>query len=578
MLNGAGIRALVSLDGQPLPAAALRALQLPETDDRIAAAAIDVAQPNAVSASRIGNAMTLLLGFLDEPETLISKLGLPNNSAVAEIARLALDRFGSDMPAVATGEWSLLDWHPERGLTLMSSAARRDSIFFARSGGLVAVAPSIHTLAQLDFVDRSIDEEGFLTAIGNYRLREARDRLTMLNGISRLPPSGSIVISATGERLGRPGPPEPVPRSRINIHDAVDAATALLRQTTTERLGRLGHAASLLSGGLDSTLIAWLLAQGRAPDARIDCLCSAAPPDSGLTDEISLARRVADHLHLPLHSVVPARETSPYAPAQWRFRQNHGLTFATSHYLYDALGEAAAALGHHALFDGLFGELTVTGMLPLATPGLRLRQLWRRINGRRDPWDQPTIPTFVRLAPHRHERLAELLTNTPDRGPAMRALSPKSDWTLPAGEIMRTGPATELLPGRVRFEYPFRDRRLWRLFSSFPAGFLEHRGVDRAPVRLMLAGHVPESIRLQAKGIGFSPDADLRLRDHAPAARARIAAFRKAGLDDWLDLDWLDETLATVATRERQDLIQSQSAQLTAMTAEFLLWWQEGGR
>lgn len=572
----AGIRALVSLDGAPLAPADLRALGLPQATGTIAVLASDIAQPQAVHAASDASGTTLLLGFFDEPDQLAARLGLSETGDPIQLARAALHRFGPDLPVAATGEWSLLHWTPGDGLTLMGSLARRDPVFFVRRGALVAVGPSVHALGRLGWVDRAICPEGFLSAVATFRLREAQADRTVLREVRRLPPGGSVHLHEHGESAYQAQRPAPPARFAGTIADAAEEAYALLGQVVSERLSRLAGAASLLSGGLDSALVAVLLSESRGGSAPLDFLCSAAPPGSGMADELALARSVGDHLGLPVHAVVPAAEASPYRPARWRFEQSGGLVHAVRHYLYDALAERAAAIGHRSLFDGMFGELTVTGQWPLATPRQRLAQLARRLRGRRDPWYLEAFPSFVRLSAHRAARLNERIAALDGGGELqIEPLPRRARWRFPPGESLRTGPATELLPGRLRSELIFRDQRLWRLFAGFPAAFLEHRGMDRALVRLMLAGRLPEAVRLQPKGIGISPDYDLRLMRHAPEARSRVALYRRAGLDDWLDLEWLDTELGRIAARGPADQFTAQSAQLTAMTAEFLLWWRE---
>jgi asparagine synthase (glutamine-hydrolysing) len=90
----------------------------------------------------------------------------------------------------------------------------------------------------------------------------------------------------------------------------------------------------------------------------------------------------------------------------------------------------------------------------------------------------------------------------------------------------------------------------------------------------LLDGRLPDAIRLRTRGMPASPDHIPRLQRHAEAARLRIADFRRAELDDWLDLDWLDQALGRVAVRGPRDVYEANQVQLTAITAEFLLWWR----
>jgi asparagine synthase (glutamine-hydrolysing) len=133
-------------------------------------------------------------------------------------------------------------------------------------------------------------------------------------------------------------------------------------------------------------------------------------------------------------------------------------------------------------------------------------------------------------------------------------------------------PPTEVICGQLRLDYAFRDTRLLKLFSGFPARFLRHGGLDRAPARALLKGRLPDSIRLRTRGLPFSPDYDDRLRAQAPMALDRIPAFRAAGVDEWLDLDWLAEALARVHIHGPRTLTEAFELQLTACAAEFLTW------
>ena len=136
--------------------------------------------------------------------------------------------------------------------------------------------------------------------------------------------------------------------------------------------------------------------------------------------------------------------------------------------------------------------------------------------------------------------------------------------------------ATETRPGRIRIECPFRDPRLLRLFAGFPLSYIEYGGLDRSPARHILVGKLPDSIRLRPKGLGFSPDYFQRLQKDAQTARGRIAAYKAADIDDWLDLDWLDSNLRRFGVQGANGVDDAFQVQITAMAAEYLLWWREG--
>jgi asparagine synthase (glutamine-hydrolysing) len=118
----------------------------------------------------------------------------------------------------------------------------------------------------------------------------------------------------------------------------------------------------------------------------------------------------------------------------------------------------------------------------------------------------------------------------PNQMPEWRRLNEDWGYFPSAAKIMLY--STESLCQQLRIDFPFRDVRLLKLFSGFPAHFLRHEGFDRAPARALLKGRLPDSIRLRPKGMPFSPDYYDRLRAQAPQALDRIPVFRAARVEE----------------------------------------------
>jgi asparagine synthase (glutamine-hydrolysing) len=74
----------------------------------------------------------------------------------------------------------------------------------------------------------------------------------------------------------------------------------------------------------------------------------------------------------------------------------------------------------------------------------------------------------------------------------------------------------------------------------------------------------------------FCPDSYPRLTREAPEARARIPILRRAGIGEWLDLDWLEQRLAQLEADWRPPIAEAFQIQVTANVAEFLLAWFNG--
>ena len=518
---------------------------------------------------------TILLGHIDDVARISCELGIMAGIAPVQLARRALDRWSEEAAVRLPGEWMLLDWQPA-SVTIMASAARYVRTFYARHGNKIAVSPDIASLARLSWIGSDLDDEGFLFALGRATLRGRGMGRTMLRNVSKLRPGECIRFTPEGTSSTAGQPFVAVPRWEGSITQAVAKAELLLQEIVGERLARHGDVACLLSGGLDSSLLTMLVADGLRPGQRAVCLTSAAPPGSGLADELEQARSVAARLGLDLVPVVPGPVPGIYAPDAQEFLAANGPTLSVRHYLYRALAEQAAACGVTGVFDGSYGEMTVTGLMPLASWDWRLRQLARHLLGRGRT--QPAPPFHVRLAPHRLQSLSPAIVAAAVAAPDHPLVRQRNQaWGYFPGVEKIMGPPAKM-SGIVPIEFPFRDQRLLQRFAGFPAHFLMHDGMNRAPARMMMAGRLPEAIRLRTDTMAFSPDYMQRLQVEAPEARARIAAFRKAEIADWLDLDWLECSLGRFAGNGPRNIGDAFEVQLTAMAAEFLMWWRSDAR
>jgi asparagine synthase (glutamine-hydrolysing) len=579
-----GIYGLFRLDGGPVDPRDVAALGL-ESGDVAGAAfthAVDPHDRTALHRIEADDALTIFVGHIEEPQALAARLNVAPTLPAALLARAALERFGRETPAEMIGEWSLLHWdRRDRRLVLTMSAARRDRLFFAVDGPRVAVAPNLFALSRISWIGNRLDEAGLLVSIGRADLRAAlREEMgdrTMLAKVRQLEPATRLTISA--EDIRRDTTPILVaqPRWTGSFDDAVVASEETLRTILHARIARTAVPGVLLSGGLDSSTIAWLAASERTAEQRMILLTSVAPPGSGLADEAAFADAVADRIGLTAEHVSPPEDADIYRPSDLILGGASRPPMPVRHCLTETFQARGKALGATALFDGSFGEATLTVKFPLTTMRQRMRgtagRLRRYLAGAAE---EPVRhgPFHVRLSPARLAALPEAMRSPPSAPIEDEIRRPRDLWGyLPGADKALLHP-NEFYPGALRMEFPFRDVRLLRLFAGFPADFFVHDGLDRAPVRHMLAGQLPDTIRLRRSGRPASPDHMARLQRQASAARGRIAVFRKAEVQEWIDLDWLDQALAKVAERGPTNFAESYEVQLTAITAEFLTWWR----
>jgi asparagine synthase (glutamine-hydrolysing) len=575
-----GLYGVVRLDGGPADIADCEALGLAAARGAGAVAAgVDPVDPGAVHTTA-GEDLCILLGYLDEPQELAARLGLPAETGFAQLALTAHERFGAEAPTSMFGEWSCLIWRAEqRGLTLMTSRSLRDPVLYTRHGESVAFAPCIHALSRLPWISRDIDPDGFAALVATHRAIRPFNRRCLLRGVEALPPGSSVTLRSDGFELRRVGSRVIAPPFTGVFEDALAEVESMLRRIIRQHLSRHGGLAVMLSGGLDSSTLAWLAATERTAGQRLTLLTSAAPEGSSLPDETSYARIVADHLGQPLSLIRPPPHARLFRPSRPHFLSRNNPTLAIWHHLYEAFFAATRAAGQPVLIDGSAGEYTLTAISPLATTAYRLQETLRRLRVRLDPrrlpdrW--PDDGFNVRLAPGRLATLPPDLAATWGLPPAAdHAFDPHSRWGYFPVEKLDNNPSEPMI-GEARKVWPFRDQRILQLFSGFPASFSNHRGMNRAPARALLAGKLPDSIRLRPSGMPFCPDFYPRLTREAPETRARLPILRRAGIGEWLDLDWLEQRLAQLEADWRPPIAEAFRIQLTANVAEFLLAWYD---
>lgn len=535
-------------------------------------------RPDAIDHHQSDGRFEVFLGHLDEASRLEQVLGLHDKSRPAVIAAAGHDKWGVDAATRMVGEWTLVRWDERaRTLTLVMSECARDTCYFAVAGTRVAVSAALIRLTDLPWVDGAFDGDALLCAMGRASVRQALGDRSIVKGVRQLQPGSSVTFDRHGMTRAV-ATPHPAPAlADIGFDEAMQEVETVLRTIMRSRLADAAEPAFLLSGGLDSSLLAWLGAEERAPGQTLHFLSSAAPPDSGLTDEIAWARLVADHLGVPLTPVFPGPGADIYAPSARMLAELEGPVPSPRHYLYQAFEDAAAALGSTLLVDGIYGEFSVSchGFFHRkpSWPRRLVRSLRDGITARLRGAEALTAESFhVQLS---RSALADMAMSTTGGVEVHRQLSPGDPFGFEPGWEKSGLQPTSTGYRQLRLAYPLRDRRLLRLIGTFPAAFTHHDGAPRAMVRALLKGRLPDAIAHRQCKMPFSPTHPGLMKDQAPAARARIAAQRGAGADEWLDLDWLDQALAQVASGAVVSADWTYRIQATALAAEFFRWWSE---
>lgn len=508
------------------------------------------------------NGSTLFAGWVD-----LSPPEGHRNSPSAPLAQItdAFDTIGDAACRTVRGEWFWIRWNArDRCVTLAASENLLQPLYYASNGTSVAVSTSLRRIAGLPSLSGTFDRGGLLGAMGRASLRGTLGDRTLLKGVHSLQPGSVVTLGPGDARSVRSAPPRPsLSPWTGSFEDAVTQTRSLLEEIVDVHLRRHKRSAVMLSGGLDSSTLAWLLAEGSGDPGAHVAISSAAPEGSGIADETHHAEAVARALGLPFQRVVPAAEANPYRPTAAAFAFAETPTMSQRHYLYDALHTAAADAGASSLLDGALGELSVTSKIRLPWYQQPVQQARRAVlSAIRRPTPEGAQDLFhVRLAPH---QLADYESmKLPAPGTRQNA------WFK--AELQGTNTT---IPG-LWCALPFRDKRLLELVATMPDAFHVSRAQNRRLGRAILEGRIPDAVRSRRAGMPFSPDYEARLRSHSAAAMDRIEDFRAAGADEWIDLEWLRGALGRIGKREANSPRERLQAQLTAMTGEFLVWWRE---
>jgi hypothetical protein len=215
-------------------------------------------------------------------------------------------------------------------------------------------------------------------------------------GIIPFPSGTSLTIDATGiveKKYWSPCVPEPLPYTSET--DLLDAFRELFLEIVGANLGRAKPAASLLSGGLDSSSIVAAASHILAKENReLDVFAGvlADSNDPTYTDEKYFIDQFKSVPNIRIN-YVSAPNKGPFSELE-DFFEHYGSPFVSSrHFLYTAFSRKAHSLGAATLFDGSFGEFgptsfSIGGFAELFT-GFRWLSLWRELKLRKELYGVP---------------------------------------------------------------------------------------------------------------------------------------------------------------------------------------------
>jgi len=221
---------------------------------------------------------------------------------------------------------------------------------------------------------------------------------TIYRGIREVPPGHLIVATDPAELHPTPyWQPKWTPKKRINLHEAVEETGILLRESVNLRLRADVPVGVLLSGGIDSGLIASFAAR----QTGTKCKTFSVGFEDALLDERQLARAVAQRYATDHHEVLLSPDVSGLIPKiAWHYDQPFAdasavPTFAVAEYasrhvkvvLTGDGGDESFAGYRRDLSAALLAVLTrLAGERVLTRTSRILRQLLPAPRAHRDPY------------------------------------------------------------------------------------------------------------------------------------------------------------------------------------------------
>lgn len=521
------------------------------------------------------------LGDLDNRQALAELLDLPIDCPAAQLVASALARQGEPGLNLVEGQWTFWLWDTqERQLTVAVSRNLRDTVYLAFADGCAALSSSIRHLQALPWLREAMDELGLLVSFGRAPLRAGLRGRTWQRDVKALLPGSVQSVRLEGQTQAIWASPLQAERWQGSFEDAVREMERRARRAVRHRIRRHKTIAILLSGGMDSSVLAWLAATELRPDQRLFAVSSVASSGSGMPDERDWIALVAHTLGIEVHYVSPDSDADVYRPSRTHFDRVESPMLSARHYLYEKLFSAAQAAGADAVLDGCFGEQSLTrscaskvSVSSWRRMASRLLQHARRTLGR---WNGRDVADLfhVRVSAQARALLPDSVTRKlPPSGLSVRTRPQRLPMGLPQGYEKAAFNSESTSIDGLRRLLPFRAPELLTFSAALPGKYAEWNGQSRAIVRAILSQRFPPELCRRTDKKPFCPEHLALLQRCAAAELLRIDSEGASLAWDWIDRPWLRKALHQVAVGQA-DARTRDMVQASCVALAFLKWQQ----
>jgi asparagine synthase (glutamine-hydrolysing) len=411
----------------------------------------------------------------------------------------------------------------ERRLWLVRDLFGIKPLYYARTPEGLCFASEIRSLHACGAVRRALRDSA-VVACAAAGVNKFGDAETLYDGVHELPPGHWLTAGPDGavrveqyEDL-----PEVVPE--LSGPEAAEMLAAGVRESVTLHLRSSRRLATCLSGGLDSTNLAWLVGEHAARAGRsydTFTVCTAGPEDSELASAALVAERAGLRHHILTPPEIHAADVLEMAIA---YESPNHVVGPINQFL---LLRRVAEEGVTVVLDGQGGDELLSGypwFVPTLLNDMESRgadtSALRAQLATRLPLPPETMAQFTRMF---HDANAwveafiwqgEFLGWSRDAVAALPAtqyyLHGGGDWRLFRRREYRRAELQYLLRQEDRLgmwfglecRVPFVDRPLVQLASRLTPEYLIHDGYLKYPFRVMLPD-VPDRVRWETRKRGF---------------------------------------------------------------------------
>lgn len=513
-----------------------------------------------------------LEGRIDNRAEVIRELGLSADEAAtlddAELALRTVEAWGTDALARLVGPLAIVIhevWR--RRLVLWRDAMGGRGLFYHLGSRFLIAASEPHVIAARAEVGADIDPSRLLAM---FAVAEPPPGATFFERVYELPPGHVLRVDPDRSTLRRWYRPESAAIRYRREGDYSEHFTLLFDEAVACRLPGRGRASLLLSGGLDSSLLA-------ATAERVARSTSLAPPLAVswgfdeltscderayrdlLVSSLGLESRLVIGDHAWPLSDFDSWPRNPNTPEETAYRRLHQAA-------YGAAADASAPV----VLGGVFGDQLflgsegwwwsligrgrwgragleaardmrhrgLGGFARYAVAGPAYRHL---IRSDRDP--RPSRPWLLPRARRRMEGFADAFAfrsvRRPEQAGAVMGAQAAQGVVHESWHTARAG---------VDLRLPMRDQRLVEFMLRIPADQLDRPGRRRPIVRRALRGQVPATVRTRQDKTSMAALFRLGLRRELSIVRDLIerpgAEWRR-----FVDRRWLLRTpLSTIET------------------------------